>query len=226
MAATIKGTARQTNSVQRVSEGAEVYMRMLRDGTMSYADFKAVCVMEGVGFHLSVGTFSTGQANDGTAVDISEPNFLVSVPNGTTILPIRISIQVQGGIPADGQEVEALIAVDQDSAGATLTNMTAGTIYNMNTLYGNSSDCAGYVDSTNSITDPVLDIELARVVMEFDVDGTNFSHPSAVDLLYEPEAPVIINGPASLVGYWGGDAAIIGGFAQIEWLEFNSNVFA
>lgn len=231
MAATIKGTARQSSSAQSVSEGAEVYLRLLRDGTMSFADFKVVNVMAGRGFHLTVqgADFSTGQTNDGNVIDLDEPNYLVSVPAGTTIFPIRITHQIQGGAPADGQEIETLIAVDQDSAGATLTNMTAGTIHNMSTLFARTSNCSGYVDSTNTITDPVLDIELARAVVEFTIVGTaggSSVTATGVNLLYEPVVPAIIKGPACLIGYWGGDTSVLGGFAQIEWLEFPSAYFA
>jgi len=233
MAATIQGKARQSTSAQHVSEGAEVYLRMLRDGTMSVESFKQVCVMAGLGFSLTVqADISTGQRNDATVVDIDEPNYLISIPNGTSIMPIRITHELQGGTPADANEVETLIAVDQDSAGAVLTNMTAGVIYNLNTLFGNSSNCAGYIDSTDTITDPVLDIELARAVVEWEVVGTGGGASAAavtdnsLHLLYEPVASPIINGPACLIGYWGGDAAILGGFAQITWLEFPSTYFA
>jgi len=226
--AVIKGTARQSSSAQHVSEGAEVYLRMLRDGTLPFADFKVVSIMDGRGFTMDAGDFSTGIKNDGTVIDIDEPNWLVSVPDGTTIIPIRIEHSIQGGAPANGEEVESLIAVDQDSAGATLTNMTAATINNMNTLFTRTSGCNGYADSTDTITDPVLDITLSRMVVEYEVLGTNgaASHAGIPQHLYLPDAPVFINGPACLIGYWGGDTAVVGGFATVEWLEFPSSYFA
>jgi hypothetical protein len=42
-----------------------------------------------------------------------------------------------------------------------------------------------------------------------------------LDLVYEPETPPMIVGPASLIVYWGGTVATIG-FGQIEWLEFDT----
>ena len=66
MSAIVKGTARQTTSRQRVDEGVEVYLNLLRDGTMSVASFKQACVMAGYGFIMKVqgADFSTGQAVD------------------------------------------------------------------------------------------------------------------------------------------------------------------
>ena len=160
------GNARQSTSKQNVSEGADVFLRLLRDGSISAESFKQVCVMAGLGFHVTAAAFSTGTIG-GTIFDIDEPQFVLSIPKNTTIMPTRIAVQVQGGAPADGEEVEILVAVDQDAAavatGVALTvAFTEATIYNMNTLYGNSSACLALDDSTDSLTDPVMDIELAR----------------------------------------------------------------
>ena len=225
--AVIEGKARQTTSTTGVGEGAEVYARLLRDGTMSMASFKQVCVMQGLGFHVTSGAFSTGNIGD-TSIVADEPQHVLSIPSKTSIMPIRIHIQVQGGAPADAEEVECLIGVDQDAVAVAATNSTEKLIYNMNTLFANTSSCKSYDDFTDSgLTAPVLDIELARAVQEFDVIGTQgVANSTGVDLLYEPKISPIINGPAMIVLYWGGDAAGAGGFAQIEWLEFASTVFA
>ena len=38
-------------------------------------------------------------------------------------------------------------------------------------------------------------------------------------LTYEPKYPPFLVGPCTLLGYWGGTIATIGGFAIVQWVE-------
>jgi len=117
--------------------------------------------------------------------------------------------------------------------------------YNGDSLTTDATDAVGFVidadhassslmccgvaadtDATAATTTPTMDIELARRVIEYDVATAVGEIGITCDLLYEPVAPIIINGPAMLVGYWGGDTATTGGFAQVQWLEFPTSFFA
>jgi hypothetical protein len=70
--------------------------------------------------------------------------------------------------------------------------------------------------------EPTLGIELARSVTVGDVQGTPATAlMTKHELLYEPVAPALIVGPASLIGYWGGTVATPG-FAQIQWVEIDT----
>lgn len=227
MAANIKVKARQTTSESWESEGNDVYVKSLRDGSISVADFRLAAIAAGRGFHATFGSFSGGTVQTDAAFDVDEPAVVIQIPSGTSVLPISIRAQSQTGAPVDGQETEILFAVDQDSSGAVVsaTNFTATSIYNMNTLFGRASACSAWSDATDSMTDPVLDIELARSVIEYDV-AANGQVAVVNNLIYEPKTPLIVNGPAMIVGYWGGDTAVVGGFAQVEWIEFPSKNFA
>lgn len=226
----LKTTGRQTSALEVVSEGALGYIKALRDGTLEFADFKMAAVMEGRGFHVTVGAFSSDIAGGGKTgvIDLDEPQFVVSIPKNISVMPIRIDTQVEGPAISDAEEVEILYAVDTTSAGVGMSGqftVDTETIYNMNTLFARASACLVYSESTDSMTDPTLDIELARRVVEFDAASAVREVPMIIDLLYEPVVPPIINGPAMIVGFYGGDTAIIGGFSQIQWLEFPTTFF-
>jgi len=223
MAAIIKGLARNAGSVERVSEGAEVFLRMLRDGTLVSANWKQAAIFQGLGFMVNVGALSTPIAGggNGTVVDLDQPEFVVSVPSGVSIMPIRVEITCQLPLIAtDSDESELLLAVDQDSAWAADGTSTAETIYNMNTLKGTASRCSAISLVSADLTDPVLDLELMHRVALGDVQGTAANaNWGQLFGLYEPVAVPVINGPAMLIGYWGGTVATTG-FACAQWIEF------
>ena len=70
--AIVKGTGQQTTAIQRLYEGADVYLRALRDGTMIAADWKQAAIMGGFGYHITSGALSTGVL-EGTVIDIDSP---------------------------------------------------------------------------------------------------------------------------------------------------------
>ena len=236
MAVNLKAKGRQSTTIARETEGSDVFLRALRDGSLVGVDWKQAAIFAGYGYRVTVGALSTGivGGGNGTTVTIAEPEMCLSIPNGTSIMPLRVAVQVQAGAPTDAQEAEILVAVDQDTdlgaVSVANSDKTTEVIYNMNTLCGSSSGCACYSAFTSSIsTDPVLDIELARKVVEFEVIGSagilTAEYGLILDLVYEPEAPPIINGPAMLLIYWGGDAATVGGFAEVQWVERSESDF-
>jgi len=223
----LKAKGQQTTARQGVSEGMDVYLRALRDGTMVSSDWRQAAIMGGFGFQIICGAFSTGKVGggNGTVIKNTEPELVLSVPNGTCVLPMRISVQVQTGAPTDAQEVELLVAVDQDKAWDAVGASTAATCYNLNTLSAKASACTGRQAFTSSMTTPVLDLELARKVAQYDI-VTAGTLGVILDLVYEPLTLPIINGPAMIIVYFGGATATVGGYAQMEWLEFPENIFS
>jgi len=227
--ANIKGLISQL-SVSKGSDGDYKYVRMLREGSLSIADFKFVSVMAGRGHMINVGAFSTPitGGGDGTVVDQDQPEFVISAPSGTTIIPLRIEVTCQTPlINADSDEAEIIVAVDQDNAYAGDGTATSETIYNMNTLNTtNPSACTAISAATADITDPVLDLELMHKVIVGDVQGTAANALwGELYGLYEPAAPPILNGPCMICGYWGGTVATTG-FAVVQWLEYPTTWFS
>ncbi|KKL50640.1 hypothetical protein LCGC14_2303450, partial [marine sediment metagenome] len=109
------------------------------------------------------------------------------------------------GLPvglADDDEVDILIAVDQDK----VNDKTSGTstevpIFNQDTLNANASKCFANSEYSATMTDPVLDLELAHATKVFELFSTAGSagaHWTNLRLLYEPLTPKRINGPAMI----------------------------
>lgn len=218
----IRSFARQDPSNAAVGSGIAAWFDTA--GAMGVTSEADLLARAGYGFHVTVGAFSTpivGGGN-GTVLDQDQPEFVLDIPSGTAVRPIRISVQCQAPlIAADNDESEILIAVDRtQSIGATSSHGTAETIFNMRTDNPIASNCTSVSACTSNTTNPTLGIELARKVVVGDVQGTAANAMfTAIDLVYEPATPPVIVGPATLLVYWGGTVAT-SGFAQVEWVEY------
>lgn len=202
--------------------------RASRDGSLYSLPWKQGLVLEGRVFHFDVGTLSTPiqGGGAGTVIDLDQPEAILSIPSGTSIIPLRIAVQCQVPLLAtDADECEILVAVDRTAASAGDGTKTAETIFNLRTDNPSASLCTASSAYTADTTDPVLGLELARRVITGDVQGTAATALwTPLELLYPGDqefAPVIV-GPAMLVVYWGGTVATTG-FAQIEWAEFDTS---
>ena len=189
-------------------------------------------ILKGMGRSVTVGAFSTGIVGGGagTVLDIDQPEFVIGVPAGYFIRPIFVNMSVQPGIEtADSDEADLLLAVDSLGLWSGDGTSTAENPSNLRTDLDKGSACrvgsAFTADMTTtpgnggSAADPVLDMELMRVsqISNFG-DATGISHRS-LELLFQPNYPPILVGPCSLIGYWGGTIATVGGFAVIQWVE-------
>lgn len=206
------------------SDNGGVYPWALPDGGSVSVPWQQAYINAGYGFHVTVGAFSTPITGGGagTVLDADQPEFVISVPSGTRIIPVRFHVQCQLPLIAtDADESEILIAVDRTAAWDAVGTSTAETVFGMKTDNTVSSLCTVASAFTGNMTGaPTLGIELARAVAIGDVQGTaanaNWGH---LELLYEPKFAPVIVGPAMVVGYWGGTVATPG-FAQMQWLEF------
>lgn len=192
-------------------------------------------IARGMGRQMTVGAFSTGIVGGGagTVFDLDQPEFVVGVPAGYCIRPLLISAQVQVAlVAADNEENEILFAVDSlggISGPLSAETCTIEVASNMRTDMPKGSACvcasaftADMVTTPmySAAADPVLDIELARVVETFDIFSTGVSaNLKRLDLVYQPNFPPFLVGPCTILGYWGGTVATIGGFAQLAWIE-------
>ena len=196
-------------------------------------------IAHGYGRSMTVGGFSTGIVGGGagTILDLDQPEFIVSVPPGLCIRPIYVEIVVQPGVTtADSDETEALLAVDSLSymrvaptpTGASVTQ-TDETPTNMRTDLAQGSQCRcasafvvdmETVNAQGTSADPVLDMELARnlELTDFNASAVSIAF-HVVRLVYQPKFPPFLVGPCTLLGYWGGTIATVGGYAIVQWVE-------
>lgn len=187
----------------------------------------------GYGRAVTVGAFSTGIVGGGagTILDLDQPELVIAVPAGYVIRPLFAEIVVQGGIStADSDETEALLAVDSLGQWTGDGTFTSELPSNMNTRFDKGSACrvgsAFTADMTTTprnggaAADPVLDMELAGIVETGDQGGVaaNVAY-RIIRLAYNPALPEWLEGPCSLLGYWGGTIATVGGFARVRWVE-------
>lgn len=189
-------------------------------------------IAHGYGRTMTVGAFSTGIAGGGAAtiIDIDQPRWIVSVPAGYVIRPIYIDMIVQPGVTtADSDETEALVAVDSLAFWRVAAASTDETPTNMRTDLAQGSICRcasaftaniALVTAEGASAVPSLDLELARSLemTDFNAAATSITF-HAVRVLYEPEHPPYLVGPCSLLGYFGGTIANVGGYAIVQWVE-------
>lgn len=194
---------------------------------MKFYDWKMDAIRDGRGFHVDVGAFSTpivGGGN-GTVILIDEPELCVSVPTGTSIIPIRIDVTIQVSLlAADIDECEILCAIDVASANVGDGTATTETPINMKSRHTKTSLCTCKSAYTGATTDPVLGMELIRSVIVGDKQSAAGVMWTPFKLLYIPTFPPILDGPCALYLYWGGTVAQ-SGFAQVEWLEYPTTYF-
>jgi len=205
-----------------------------QQGSLFTLDDVDAAISRGLGFQVTVGAFSTGIVGGGagTILDLDQPELAIGIPSGVAIRPVYFNVQVQVGlIAADNDENEILIAVDRLGVWSGDGTSTAETATGLRSDMGGGSRCrvgsAFTADMTTTPTgaaaaDPVLDMELARFVQTVDILLASTpvdSHLKVTSLLYEPKHPPIIVGPATLLVYYGGTVATLGGFIQGHWVE-------
>ncbi len=188
-------------------------------------------IAEGFGKAVTVGAFSTGIVGGGagTVLDLDQPELAIAVPAGVVLRPIYFEVSVQSGITtADDDEAEVVIGVDSLGLWTGDGTKTDETPSNMNTSFDAGSMCkvgsAFTADMTTtpnggSAADPVMDIELARDSLTFNFGDATGISGHQLKVVYQPALPEWIVGPATVLVYWGGTIATVGGFADLRWVE-------
>jgi len=140
---------RQTSSVTRLSDDDRwMDLRGTRDGSMITADWLTAMALEGRCFGCNTGV-DTSPDTFTAAYDATKPDILVTVPSGTTIIPVFIQVNMEDtGTVA----VVDIVAVASSVYDAAYTG-TALTIYNMRMDAPYASLCtAAAVISANGTT--------------------------------------------------------------------------
>jgi hypothetical protein len=215
-----------------IPDGQAYRSYMSKRGELFIADWIQAAILEGYGFIANVGSLSTPVVGggDGTVIDQDQPEFGMIIPDGKTIIPIRLAIQMTTPLLAtDADEAEAVAIVDTTAAtvAAALDGTWANAITpkNMRIALANrkSSTCTVKSVCSGNTTNPTISIELAHAIIVGDMNGTPANALwTKNELLYEPKNPPMIVGPASLFAYWGGTVAV-NAFMQFFWLELPSS---
>lgn len=134
----VKGKGKQTSGIDIVSEGSEQYLRLLRDGSILNMPWVMSKVAQGKVFGVNAGILTTPvTTNAGVAVD-GEPDLLVGVPSGTTIIPVYLFVGFEDtGVATAPPDVFAVSSPIND----TTNTSTALTIRNLRLDNPFASNC-------------------------------------------------------------------------------------
>ena len=220
----IQASGRSAITPARVSNGMSNPQWLGIDGAAVGMAWQDAMALEGRVFTITVGALSTGilGGGAGTVPELAEPEFLIAVPAGVAIKPLRIAVQgVCADAVANHDKLEIIIAADilkgWDLSGTATTEYA----YNFRTDLPRGSACAARSAFTADITlAPAAVIELARREVFIEQTTAVGTQPIIVDLLYEPLSGPFISGPAMLFGMWGGTSAVTG-YAQVTYAEWS-----
>lgn len=218
-------------SVPRKADGVRVPIRAFRDGSLVNVDWKQALVGEGIVHKVTIGSLTTpirGGGGAGTIVDIDKPDVGLNVPAGKTIIPLKIDLQMLvTAMTTDADEAEAFFAVQRNDTVVPVTTFVTETPYNALTSLADTSGINFYsgmqsdVVMTTSGIDPSPTFDLARMFINYETITEVGVKSNRFDLTYRADPGDILEGPACLLGYWGGTRQAWA-FVTLMWAEFDS----
>lgn len=143
---------REVSNVSRGTDDGELMaLRGTRDGAVFTADWYLAAALEGRAFGVNHGTGTEPITTSAGGLDLSEPDLLIQVPEGTTIIPVYIEYAIEETGSAGPMEIYAMAsAATTQAAGGTAG--TALTIYNMRSDAPYESLCTADKTATSGIT--------------------------------------------------------------------------
>jgi len=216
------------------SDGTQPAWRGTRDGIGFVASWKEALLLEGRVWQITVGTMAAGGdathivgGGNGTTIDNDQPEFGVSVPVNTTLIPLRIDVACEALEDANDEVASILVIADNALAYAndgTVTTETPINLLDGHSTGGVATTATCLSAATGDITDPTVSMIIAAESLA--MTGAEAAGFSAVPLSmhYEPNIPHMIAGPCAFYGYWGGTGAV-SGLAVATWAEVPSSRF-
>ena len=174
-------------------------------GEQFLADWKTQLVLEGRVWSAAFGEVGATDITELTAgSNLDQPDFGISVPSGTTLIPLYINIAAK--VPLDADDADAFFLVAIDTAAAYAGDGTVVSVTPINAISGEtaiSSVATVFEDASADITDPtVTDILMAaQQQVGMTTSGVALSN---LNLIYDPAFPRLLTGPAAIYGYGGG----------------------
>ncbi len=211
------------------SDGVDVKARGTRDGIQYTASWKQALLLEGRVHHASFGAMGASDIVQlTTGLNLDQPDFCISVPAGTSLLPLRIVMAAQYDGDADADDAFLIIMADTDSAYAGDGTVTEPTIMNHITAGGITSVATVFEDASGDITattgsDPVV-TKLCLDVAQQQVGVAGGIGKLRID--YNPEVPFIIDGPCAIYGYGGGSTDVPKWTGFATWAEVPTTRYA
>jgi len=202
-------------SLERDSTGQGVVRSLIGtpDGSLFTADYVLSKALEGRIFHAILGGFST-PTTFRVAIDEDQPEMVIDVPTGTTIIPISIQAHLEASA---GTITEIVALANPALVGGTATT---GTLLSSRLGSGRTSSCVYRYTYSGNGTAPASYIEFWHAGVAFADAVTEPTRMYAWD--YRNAAPVVIVGPGALVVHIGATGTAPTGYAQLAFMEFAS----
>lgn len=209
----------QQNSPGNAAEGNWVAARADRTGIQFTANWKEALVLEGRVHTFMVGAVETGivGGGNGTTIDADQPEFVVSVPSGTSLIPLEITIAFGTDLNAAGEVAQALVIADTAAAYDDTGTVTTETPVNLLSGGGVTTVATAVSACTVNMTAPTESHLIAARAWGYSI-LTAGAGVGEFDLNYVAELPHILKGPAAFYGYWGATGAATG-WAKVTWAE-------
>lgn len=169
------------------------------------------------------GTMTTPIVSGHVAIDEDQPEFVVRVPTGTTILPLYLETVIETILTASVVQEIMYACAGNDIGNGTSTNVVP---INLATSGGKATNCVVQREYTANSTAPTSTREFARWGM---TTGATAGDNNAGGVRNFPWAagemgfaPVLV-GPASLMLYAASATTSITCFMTVVWAEFLSS---
>ena len=216
---------RQVSSVTRATDDDKwMNLRGTRDGAMISADWLTAMALEGRCYGINTG-IDTSPDVFTAAYTAAKPDILVTVPTGTTIIPVFIQVNMEDTGTAAVMDIMAVASSVYDA----VTTDDDLVIYNMRMDAPNSSLCQAVAVVSAAGTTPLTGnfIEFWRGTAGFAADAFNgnttptneFTTRAAWNVKDSLVPPVIV-GQGSLNVYASSQAGK--GFITVIWVEVPS----
>lgn len=209
----------QQNSPGVGAEGNWRAARGTRDGILFTANWKEALVLEGRVHTIMVGALATGitGGGNGTVIDADQPEFVISVPDGTALIPLEITIAFGTDLNAAGEVAQALVIADTAAAYDGTGTVTTETPVNLISSGGVTTVATAVSACTVNMTAPTESRLIAAQAFGYSI-LTAGAGVGDFTLDYIAQVPDILQGPAAIYGYWGATGAAVG-WAKVTWAE-------
>ncbi len=216
---------REVSSVTRgTSDDKWMNVRGTRDGSMVTCDWFTGMAMEGRAFGINTGV-DTSPDTFNAAYAAAEPDILITVPSGTTIIPVFIQVNMEDTGTAAVVDIVAVASSVYDAA----TTSDDLTIKNMRMDAPNSSLCSAVAVVTGTGTTPLTGnyVEFWRGAGGIAADAFNGNTTPTSELITRTAwnvkdslVPPVIVGQGSLNVYASAQGGL--GYITVIWVEVPS----
>ena len=209
----------QQNSPGVAGEGTLVGARGTRDGIQFTAGWKEALVFEGRVFNACFAAMGATDVVELTSgKDLDQPDFGVSVPNGTALIPLEITICQKVALDTDNDDNWFLVMGDPDAAYANDGTVVSVTPDNNISDGGVTSVATVFENASGNITAPTATKIFICGKQEIHGLTTSGGPVSDLNLHWVADVPIILKGPAAFYG-WGGGTDAPTFFGSVTWAE-------